>query len=44
MVLNNEQLKEYIEKNLDYIVEIIANSLEKNTLDKVFITQKFIEN
>ena len=44
LVLNNEQLQKYIEKNLDYVVEMIANAVEQNTLDKVFITQKFIEN
>lgn len=44
LVLNNEQLQKYIEKNLDYVVEMIANSVKQNTLDKVFITQKFIEN
>ena len=44
LVLNNEQLQKYIEKNLDYIVEMITNAVEQNTLDKVFITQKFIEN
>ena len=43
-MLNNEQLQKYIEKNLDYVVEMIANAVEQNTLDKVFITQKFIEN
>ena len=44
LVLNNEQLQKYIEKNLDYVVEMIANAVEQNTLDKVFITQKYIEN
>lgn len=44
LLLDNEQLQKYIEKNFDYIVEIITNALEQNTLDKVFITQKFIEN
>ena len=44
LLLDNEQLQKYIEKNLDYIVEIITNAVEQNTLDKVFITQKFIEN
>ena len=44
LLLDNGQLQKYIEKNLDYIVEIITNAVEQNTLDKVFITQKFIEN
>lgn len=44
LLLGNEQLQKYIEKNFDYIVEMITNALEQNTLDKVFITQKFIEN
>lgn len=44
LLLDNEQLQKYIEKNLDYIVEIITNAVEQNTLDKVFTTQKFIEN
>ena len=29
-------------KNLGSIVEIIVNAVKQNTLDKVFITQKFI--
>lgn len=44
LLLDNKQLQKYIEKNLDYIVEIITNAVEQNTLDKVFTTQKFIEN
>ena len=40
----NEQLEKHIDKNLDYIAEIIINAVEQNTLDKVFITQKFIES
>ena len=44
LLLDNEQLQKYIEKNFDYIVEIITNALKQNTLDKVFIAQKFIEN
>ena len=44
LLLDNEQLQKYIEKNFDYIVEMITNAVEQNTLDKVFITQKFIEN
>lgn len=44
LLLDNKQLKEYIDKNLDYIAEMIANAVKQNTLDKIFITQKFIEN
>ena len=44
LLLDKEQLQKYIEKNFDYIVEMITNAVEQNTLDKVFITQKFIEN
>lgn len=44
LLLDNEQLQKYIEKNFDYIAEMITNAVEQNTLDKVFIIQKFIEN
>ena len=44
LVFDNEQLQKYIEKNFDYIAEMITNAVEQNTLDKIFITQKFIEN
>ena len=44
LLLDNEQLQEYIEKKLGSIVEMIINGVEKNILDKVFITQKFITN
>ena len=42
LILNNEGLKEYIKKNLSSVIEIIINATEQNTLDKIFITQKFI--
>lgn len=42
VLLDNEELQRYIMKNLGSIVEIIANAVKQNTLDKVFITQKFI--
>ena len=39
---DNEELKKYIRKNLNNVVEIITNAVKQNTLDKVFITQKYI--
>lgn len=42
VLLDNEELQRYIMKNLGSIVEIIASAAKQNTLDKVFITQKFI--
>ena len=42
VLLDNEELQRYIMKNLGSIVEIIVNAVKQNTLDKVFITQKFI--
>ena len=41
-ILGNEELQRYIKKNLNNLVEIITNSVKQNTLDKIFITQKFI--
>ena len=38
----NEEMQRYIKKNLNILVEIITNAVKQNTLDKVFITQKFI--
>lgn len=43
LLLDNEELQRYIKKNLNNLVEIIINAVKQNTLDKVFITQKFIE-
>ena len=43
LLLDNEELQKYIEKNLDYITNIILNSVKQHTLDKIFIIQKFIE-
>lgn len=43
LLLDNQELQKYIEKNLDYIVGLIVNGLKNKTLDKVFIVQKFIE-
>ena len=42
LILDNKELQRYIKKNLNSIVETIANAVKQNTLDKVFITQKFI--
>ena len=42
VLLNNEELQRYIKRNLNSLVEIITNAVKQNTLDKIFITQKFI--
>ena len=42
LILGNEELQRYIKKNLSSVIEIITNAVRQNTLDKVFITQKFI--
>lgn len=42
LILSNEELQRYIKKNLNNLVEIIINAVKQNTLDKIFITQKFI--
>ena len=42
LLLDNKELQRYIKKNLNSLVEIITNAVKQNTLDKVFITQKFI--
>ena len=44
LLLDNAELQRYIEKNLNSLVDIIINAVKQNTLDKIFITQKFIEN
>ena len=43
LLLDNEELQRYIKKNSNSLVEIINNAVKQNTLDKVFITQKFVE-
>lgn len=43
LLLDNEELQRYIKKNLNSLVEIITNAVKQNTLEKVFITQKFVE-
>lgn len=42
LILDNEELQKYIKKNLSSVVEIITNAAKQDTLDKIFITQKFI--
>lgn len=37
LIANEYSLQEYIEKNLNYIVDVIINAVKQNTLDKVFI-------
>lgn len=40
--LDNQEYQKYIERNLDDIIEMIINSIKSKTLDRLFITQKFI--
>lgn len=42
VLFDNKELQEYIKRNLDEVVELIFNGVKNNTLDKVFITQKYI--
>ena len=42
-ISDNEELKKYIYKNLNNVVKIITNAVKQKTLDKVFITKKFIK-
>ena len=44
LLLDNEELRRYINKNLNSIVEIIYNAVKQSTLDKIFITKIFYEN
>lgn len=41
--INGQELENYIERNLDNMIGIITNAVKQKTLNKVFITQKFIE-
>lgn len=41
--LDDKLYQEYINENMGDIIEIIINAEEQKTLDKVFITQRFIE-
>ena len=41
-VIVKKDLQEYIERNLSYVIQVIINNAKQNTLDKIFITQKFI--
>lgn len=43
-IVDKKDLQEYIERNLSYVIQVIINNSKQNTLDKIFITQKFIEN
>lgn len=43
LISGKDELKKYIGNNMNSIINIIINAVEQNTLDKVFITQKFIE-
>lgn len=43
LFLKKENLQNYIYRNLDNLVSIIANGMKQNTLNKVFLTQKFVE-
>lgn len=43
-IVDKKDLQEYIERNLSYVIQVIINNAKQNTLDKIFITQKFIEN
>lgn len=43
LISEKDNLKEYINKNIGNIIDIIANGIKQNTLDKVFIIQKFVE-
>lgn len=42
-VIVKKDLQEYIERNLSYVIQVIINNIKQNTLDKIFITQKFID-
>lgn len=42
LISDNKELQRYIKKNLSSVVEIIYNAVKQGTLDKIFITQKFI--
>lgn len=41
--LTNQEFRKYIERNIDNLIGMIINSIRQKTLDKLFITQKFIE-
>lgn len=44
ILYDNKPLFEYIEKNLNYVINVIINGVNNNSLDKIFIVQKFINN
>lgn len=43
LIPEKDNLKEYIKNNIGNIIDMIVNGIEQNTLDKVFIIQKFVE-
>ena len=43
LFLKKENLQNYIYRNLDNLVSVIVNGVKQNTLNKVFLTQKFVE-
>lgn len=40
--LGNQEIKKYIERNIESLIGMIINALRQKTLDKLFIIQKFI--
>lgn len=40
---DKKDLQEYIERNLSYVTQVVINNAKQNTLDKIFITQKFLD-
>ena len=38
-----DEFKKYIERNIDNIIGMVINAIRQKTLDKLFITQKFVE-
>ena len=38
----DEELQKYIEKNINYIINVIMSALKTKTLDKVFIIEKIL--
>ena len=42
LLVKDIEIQNYIETNLDYIFKLIYNSFKQKTLDKIFITEKYI--
>lgn len=40
---DKKDLQEYIERNLSYVTQVVIKNAKQNTLDKIFITQKFLD-